>query len=172
MRGNDNLVERAGLFTAVAGAGAPAAAGSDDCVIGAADWVRTTPPLGASEGAARKDVGALVAGAAGGIVTVESTAADIGAAEAEVRASRLDCVPPLPTWLSRALGSSMLASGTMSAGSNLRNSFFFSGESGDCANTPAPESKSVKPMPRMISFVFTCVKGFHRSRLKNNRRHQ
>src|SRR5262249_3578180 len=117
------------------------------------------------------DGGALAAGAAGGGGKGESTAADIGADEAEVPAFRLDCVLLLPSWLSLSLGSPSRASGTMSAGSNLRNSFFFSGESCSCANVPAG-SKSVKTMSRTISFALKCVKSFHLSDLQENCRDQ
>jgi hypothetical protein len=108
-------------------------------------------------------VGALATGAAGGLGKVESTAADIGADEAEVPAFRLDCALLLPSCPSP--GSPSRASGTMSAGSYLRNSFIFSGESRSCANVPAAESNSVKPMPRMVFCVLKCVKSFHLSHL-------
>ena len=117
-------------------------------------------PLGAIEGAVLGARGALAAGAAG-MGKVESTAADIGADEAGFPAVRLDCVLFLPSWLSPSLGSPSRASGTMSAGSNLRNSFFFSGESCSCANAPAAESNSVQTMSRMVFCVFKCVKSFH-----------
>ena len=132
--------------------------------------MRTTGPLGASVGAVRGAVGALAAGAAGGLGKVESTAADIGAGEAEVPAFRLDCVLPLPSCL--LLGSPSRASGTMSAGSNLRNSFIFSGGSCSCANAPAAENNSVKTTTRMVFCVLKCVKSFHLSHLQENRRDQ
>ena len=125
--------------------------------------MRTTALLGASEGAVRGAAGALAAGAAGGLGKVESTAADIGADEAEVPAFRLDCVLLLPSCLSP--GSPSRASGTMSAGSYLRNSFIFSGGSRSCANAPAAESNSVKTMPRMVFCVLKCVKSYHLSHL-------
>ena len=170
IRGNDNPKERADRFSAAAGAGAPDAAGSDGSVFVTADCVRTTAPLGASEGPVRGAVGALAAGAAGGLGKVESMAAEIGAGEAEVPAFRLDCALLLPSCLS--LCSPSRASGTMSAGSYLRNSFIFSGESRSCANAPAAESNSVKTMTRMVFCVLKCVKSFHLSHLQENRRDQ
>src|SRR5262245_33897420 len=103
---------------------------------------------------------------------VESTAADIGADEAGVPAVRLDCVLFLPSWLSPPLGSPSRTSGTMSAGSNLRNSFFFSGESCSCANAPAEESKSAKTTTRTVSCVLKYVNSFHLSELQDNRSDQ
>src|SRR5262245_21951379 len=103
---------------------------------------------------------------------VESTAADIGADEEGVPAVRLDCVLLLPSWLSPCLGSPSRASGTMSAGSNLRNSCFFAGESCSCANAPAEESNNVKTMTSMVFCVLKCVKSFHLSHLQEDRRDQ
>lgn len=59
MRGIGNPSELAELFTATAGAGGP-----DGWVFVSADFVRTTAPLGASEGDVREERGALEAGAA------------------------------------------------------------------------------------------------------------
>ncbi len=59
MRGIDNPSELAELFTTAAGAG-----GFDGWVFVSADCVRTTAPLGASEGDVREERGALEAGAA------------------------------------------------------------------------------------------------------------
>jgi hypothetical protein len=106
------------------------------------------------------------------MAAVESTAADIGAAVAEVLAFRLDCVPPLPTLLSRAPGSSSRVSGTMSPGSNLRNSFFFSGESCVCAIAPEAESNNVNTTTGKVSCVLTCVSSFHCSHLKETNPNQ
>src|SRR6266536_5132088 len=132
--------------------------------------MKTTAPLGASEGPVLGAVGALAAGATVGLGKVGSTAADIGACEAEVPAFRLDCALLLPS--SFSLGSPSRASGTMSAGSNLRSSFIFSGEICSCANAPAAESNSVKTMTRMVFCVLKCVKSFHLSHLQENRRDQ
>src|SRR5215468_1872047 len=60
----------------------------------------------------------------------------------------------------------------MSDGSNLRNSFFFSGESCSCATAPAAERKSVQTTTRMISCSLRCVKSFHLSHLEEIRREQ
>src|SRR5262245_65133652 len=117
--GNDNLKEREDRFSAAAGAGASGVGRADGSVFVTADCVRTTAPLGASEGPVRGAVGALAAGAAGGLGKVEAMAAEIGAGEAEVPAFRLDCALLLPSCLS--LCSPSRASATTSAGLKFRD---------------------------------------------------
>jgi hypothetical protein len=105
---------------------------------------------------------------------VESTAADNGADEVGDPAVRLDCVLFLPS--SFPPGSLSRVSVSMSAGSNLRNSFNFSGESCSCAcscaNAPTVESNSVKTTARMVFCLLKCVKSFHLSHLQGDHRDQ
>ena len=104
----------------------------------------------------------------------ESTAADNGADEAGDPAVRLDCVLLLPSSL--PLGSLSRVSGSISTGSNLRNSFILSGGScscaRSCANAPTAESNSVKTATRMVVCLLKCVKSFHLSHLQGDHRNQ
>ncbi len=105
---------------------------------------------------------------------MESTAADNGADEAGDPVVRLDCVLLPPSSLS--LGLLSRVSVFMSAGSNLRTSFIFSGESCSCAcccaNTPTVERNSVKMTARMVFCLLKCVKSFHLSHLQGDHRYQ
>jgi hypothetical protein len=105
---------------------------------------------------------------------VESTAADNGGEVAGDPVVRLDGVLLFPSSLS--LGSPPRVPGSMSAGSNLRNSFIFSGEicscACSCANAPTVESNSVKTTAGMVFCLLKCVKSFHLSHLQGDHRYQ
>src|SRR5262249_38332097 len=138
MTGNGKPLARTDGCTVVVGAKGPRAAGSDGCVIAITGCVGAGLALDAGKDAACGGGDDRATGIGVGLGAAEPTAVDIGAAEASflVRAGApafcLDFFLPLSPWRARSPGSLSRASGTMSAGSNLRNAFFFSGESCIC----------------------------------------